>query len=387
MLRVVYALCKYNLLYGLLEVCLALVTFAFDMNMQERYIRRCLELAEKGKGNVAPNPMVGAVLVYNDRIIGEGWHEQYGQSHAEVNCLQNVREEDKVLIPESTMYVSLEPCAHHGKTPPCANRLVAESVKEVVVCNIDPNPKVNGGGMKILEQGGVNVTSRVLEEEGLWLNRRFFTAINKKTPYVILKWAQTPKGFIAPLDYTRTQISGVESMELVHKWRTEEQAILVGYNTALHDNPSLTARLWKGKNPLRIVIDKDLSLPQSLNLFDGKAKTWVINYEQEKEQSNVQYKKIEDTIGLPTAICELLAKEGIQSLIVEGGAKLLNQFIEADLWHEARVFVGGDNILDGINAPRLRNEKEQYTTSVGADSLTVSLNNNNPFVYKEGWSL
>ncbi|MEZ5016731.1 MAG: bifunctional diaminohydroxyphosphoribosylaminopyrimidine deaminase/5-amino-6-(5-phosphoribosylamino)uracil reductase RibD [Flavipsychrobacter sp.] len=357
------------------------------MQIQEQYIKRCLELAKQGKGCVAPNPMVGAVLVYNDRIIGEGWHQQYGQAHAEVNCLASVKEEDKGLISQSTMYVSLEPCAHHGNTPPCAERLVAESVKKVVVCNIDPNPKVNGGGVKILEQAGVEVVSRVLEEEGLWLNRRFFTAMEKKVPYVILKWAQTRSGFIAPADYTRTQITGASSMELVHKWRTEEQAILVGYNTALHDNPSLTARLWKGKDPLRIVIDKDLSLPQSHKLFDSKTKTWVINCEQEEEKGNLIYKKIEEGSDLPKVICQLLVKEGIQSLIVEGGAKLLNQFIETGLWHEARVFVGNDNISDGIKAPQLRNEKRLYTTSIGEDRLTVSANIDNPFVYREGWSL
>ncbi|MBZ0099323.1 MAG: bifunctional diaminohydroxyphosphoribosylaminopyrimidine deaminase/5-amino-6-(5-phosphoribosylamino)uracil reductase RibD, partial [Taibaiella sp.] len=192
----------------------------------ELYIRRCFELSLRGKGRVSPNPMVGAVLVHNGRIIGEGWHKEYGGPHAEINCLASVAEEDKHLIPQSTMYVSLEPCAHHGKTPPCADRLVQERVKEVIICNTDPHDKVAGKGIEILRKAGIAVTTGVLEREGRWLSRRFFCTMEQKRPYVILKWAQTADGFFAPLDRSRYQITTQDSMQLLHKWRTEEDAIM-----------------------------------------------------------------------------------------------------------------------------------------------------------------
>jgi len=199
--------------------------------------------------------MVGAVLVYEGRVIGEGWHRQYGQAHAEVNCLESVAEEDKHLIPQSTMYVSLEPCAHYGKTPPCANRLVQEGIKKVVICNTDPFAQVDGKGITILKDSSAEVITGVQADAGRWLNMRFFCMQEQQRPYIILKWAQTADGFIAPADGSRLQISNQQSSQLVHKWRTEEDAIMVGYNTAVNDNPQLTARLWQGKNPLRIALD------------------------------------------------------------------------------------------------------------------------------------
>ncbi len=357
------------------------------MTAQEQYIKRCLELAARGKGNVAPNPMVGAVLVYKDRIIGEGWHKMYGHAHAEVNCFASVQDEDKQYIPHSTMYVSLEPCAHYGNTPPCANRLVEEQVKEVVICNVDPNPKVNGGGIEILKKSGASISAGILKAEGDWLNRRFFHSINNHAPYVILKWAQTPKGYMAPINRERVQISSKASMQLVHKWRTEEQAILVGYNTALHDNPQLTARTWQGKHPLRIVVDKNLSLPQTLHLFTDENPTWVVNTVREGQDGNVTYKKITKGESMPKAVVEMLAQENIQSLIVEGGAKLLNEFINEGLWQEARVFTGADVIAEGITAPKLQDEVSILNTTVGTDRLALYVNNNSSLTYQQGWDL
>lgn len=357
------------------------------MVVDTNIMKRCLELAQRGKGQVTPNPMVGAVLVHDGRVIGEGWHQQYGQPHAEVNCIESVSESDKHFIPDSTMYVSLEPCAHHGKTPPCADRIVAEGIKEVVVCNDDPYVEVDGRGMKILQNNGVKTTSKVLDAEGKWVNRRFFCFHQQKRPYIILKWAQSANKKFAPYGNRRYQITNEASTKLVHKWRTEETAIMVGTNTALGDNPQLTARLWKGKNPLRIVIDRSLVLPTNLHVFDGLVNTWVVNDQKEESGNNPHYVKLGFDDYLLDALMKRLHDANVQSIIVEGGAKLLNSFIGKGLWDEARVFTGAKDIEHGIAAPEILNANKVFETDIENDLLELYINNNSLYPYVQGMEL
>lgn len=353
----------------------------------EQYILRCLELAQKGKGYVSPNPMVGAVLVHDGRIIGEGWHQQFGQAHAEVNCLDSVSDADKTLIPDSTMYVSLEPCAHLGKTPPCAERLVTEQVKQVIVCNGDPFAKVSGKGMEILNTAGINTSIGLLEDKGLWVNRRFFCYHQQQRPYIILKWAQTKDGYIAPPDRSRTQISNKAAGQLVHKWRTEEDAIMVGYQTALHDDPQLTTRLWQGKNPLRIVVDKDQNLPNTGKIFDTHATTWILNRKNNAINDNLHYIQLDFERDIIPQLLKRLYQAGIQSLIVEGGAALLNSFIKANIWDEARVFTAEHLLNEGIKAPVLQNANHVLQASVSTDELNVYVHQNSSYPYVAGCEL
>ncbi len=355
--------------------------------MHEQYMHRCLELAQRGKGSTSPNPMVGAVLVHNGRIIGEGWHKAYGQAHAEVNCIENVAAADKHLIPQSTMYVSLEPCAHHGKTPPCANRLVQERVKEVVICNTDPYEQVGGRGIQILKDNGIATTTGILEQQGQWLNRRFFCVQENKRPYIILKWAQSTNDIFAPYGNKRYQISNPYSNQLVHKWRTEEDAIMVGTNTALADNPQLTTRLWQGKNPLRIVIDRSLILPDNLALFNGESATWIINDKKEEQTNNLQYVQLAFDDQLLENILQRLYHAGIQSLIVEGGAKLLNTYIAKGLWDEARVFTADKTIAQGIAAPQLNNASLAFETDLAGDAMQLYINKHSKYQYTGGMEL
>ena len=353
----------------------------------EHYMQRCLELAQQGKGHTAPNPMVGAVLVHNDRIIGEGWHHFYGADHAEVNCLKNVKETDKHLIPDSTMYVNLEPCAHQGITPPCANRLVREGIKKVVIANKDPFEQVSGRGIEILKQADITVTTGILEEEAAWVNRRFFCFHIQKRPYIILKWAQSQDGFIAPADRSRFQITGAASNQLVHKWRTEEAAIMVGTTTAIDDNPKLTARLWEGKHPLRVVLDRSLNIPATHHIYDDTAATWIVNEQKEALEGNIHFvKHFFDETLLPWLMHRLYETKKL-SLIVEGGAALLNSFITHGLWDEARVFTGTPVIAKGIPAPVLVNETEALEKLTGEDHLKVFINKNNPYSYPAGMEL
>ena len=327
--------------------------------------------------------MVGAVLVYNDRIIGEGWHHFYGADHAEVNCLNKVAEADKHLIPESTMYVSLEPCAHYGITPPCALRIVAEKIKKVIIANVDPFAQVSGRGIDILRANDIEVTTNILEQEARWVNRRFFCFHERNRPYIILKWAQTNDGFIAPADKSRIHITNAGSNQLVHKWRTEEAAILVGYNTALHDDPQLTARLWNGKQPLRIVIDREQKLPSSAHLFDNAAATWVINEQRETLHGNVHHIQLSFNEPLIPQLLTRLHDAKILSLIVEGGAQTLSTFIDAGLWDEARIFTGEALIESGIAAPVLTNATTAFTTGLGNDTLQVFTNKDSGFSYPQ----
>lgn len=316
--------------------------------------------------------MVGAVLVHEGRIIAEGWHRRYGGAHAEVDCLAAVAEVDKHLVPHSTMYVSLEPCAHYGKTPPCANRLVEEGIKQVVICNKDPFAKVAGKGIEILKQSGADVITGLLDNAGRWVNRRFFCMNEQQRPYIILKWAQTTDGFIAPANGKRLQISNPHSSQLVHKWRTEEDAIMIGYNTAVNDNPQLTARLWEGKNPLRIVADKNLQLPGDLKLFDTTAETWVLNSRQESTGGNVHFMQLDFTTEIIPQLLKRMYAANKQSLIVEGGARLLQSFIQAGLWDEARVFTAPMQLTNGIAAPVLKHPA--YTTETCSDRLQLFVN-------------
>lgn len=356
------------------------------MNSHTIYMQRCLQLASMGKGHVAPNPMVGAVLVHNGRIIGEGWHKQYGQAHAEVNCLQSVGEADKPLIPDSIMYVSLEPCAHYGKMPPCATRLVQEHVKEVIICNDDPFDKVAGRGIEILRQAGIPATSGLLAAEGKWLNRRFFCFHQQQRPYIILKWAQTNNGFLAPADGSRMQLTGTPAQELLHKWRTEEPAIMVGTTTARNDNPQLTARLAQGKQPLRIVLDRQLSLPPGLNIYADDAQTWIVNEGKEAVEGHISFIKLDFDNTLLLQLMRRLYSAGIQSVIVEGGGRLLNSFIEAGLWDEARVFTAPVQLGDGIHAPVL-NTNAVFKTAIGEDALELYVNDKSNYPYVGGMEL
>lgn len=327
-------------------------------------MQRCIELAAKGAGNVAPNPMVGAVLVYNDEIIGEGWHKQYGEAHAEVNCINSVSDENKWLITSSTLYVSLEPCAHFGKTPPCADLIIQHKIPKVVIGCRDPFIEVNGKGIEKLQAAGVEVESGVMEEECKTLNKRFFTFHTQQRPYIILKWAETADGKIAPPppeggilnsdNSNRLLISNDYSNRIVHQWRSEEAAILVGTNTALLDDPALTTRLWPGKSPIRLVLDMNLRLPTSLKIFNGEVRTIVFNAMKQVEKENLLYHKIDKDNNVIAQLMKALYQVNIQSVLVEGGARLLQSFIDAGLWDEARVIKNEELIINnGLNSPIL----------------------------------
>lgn len=333
----------------------------------ELYMRRALELAELGRGMVSPNPMVGCVLVHNDRIIGEGWHKKYGEPHAEVNAVNAV--EDKSLLSESTVYVTLEPCSHFGKTPPCAELLVKHNVKKVIICNIDTNPLVAGKGIEKLKQAGIEVVTGVCEKEGRELNKRFFHFIEKERPYIILKWAETADGFIAKENHDSKWISNEHSRQLVHKWRTEEDAILVGRNTVHHDNPQLNVREWSGRNPTRIIIDRFLTLSDKLRVFDTTQPTIVYNVLKHEERANLILARIEEQ-GFLWHLVKDLHKRKIQSVIIEGGLFTLQQFIDQGLWDEVRIFSSPKVFGAGIHAPVFRGNLINRQ-SVFSDTLSV----------------
>ncbi len=338
---------------------------------------RCLELAVLGCGNVAPNPMVGSVLVYNDTIIGEGYHQQYGQAHAEVNCINSVLEENKHLIPQSTLYVSLEPCSHFGKTPPCSDLIIASNIKNVVVGCRDSYEEVNGKGIEKLQQNGIDVAVGVLEEACKNLNKRFFTFHQNKRPYIILKWAETANGNIAANANERLLISNDFSNRLVHKWRHEEAGILVGTNTAMLDNPSLKNRLWHGKSPIRLVVDMQLRLPTDLQIFNQQIPTIIFNTIRQSVQKNITYYLLNTQQYLIEQIVQAAYQLNIQSLLVEGGCKLLQSFIDSSLWDEARVIVNDNLIVDeGLHAPILSHHAIIKKDSVFNDTITYFSNKN-----------
>jgi diaminohydroxyphosphoribosylaminopyrimidine deaminase / 5-amino-6-(5-phosphoribosylamino)uracil reductase len=322
-----------------------------------------------GVGNVAPNPMVGAVLVYDQSIIGEGYHMQYGQAHAEVNCVNSVA--DSSLINKSTLYVSLEPCAHFGKTPPCADLIIECQIPRVVIGCRDSFDAVNGKGIEKLKAAGVHVTVGVLENECIEINRRFFTFHTKQRPYVILKWAQSADGKIGSGNAQRILISNDITNKLAHKWRSEEAAIMVGTNTALLDDPALNTRLWPGKDPLRIVIDKDQRLPAYLKLFNGSSPTLIFNYLKEEDTGALRFIKLDGQQSILTQMLGRMYQEQVQSVIVEGGAKLLQSFIDEDVWDEARVITNSAlTIGEGVDAPMLRNYLQVQEKHIKNDTIT-----------------
>ena len=334
------------------------------MNIHEKYIKRCIKLAKNGLGTTYPNPLVGSVIVHKNSIIGEGWHQKAGAPHAEVNAVNSVKDES--LLKKSTIYVSLEPCSHFGKTPPCSDLIIAKGIKKVVIGTIDPFAEVAGRGIKKLMEAGCEVQVGVLEQECQDLNKRFFTFHQKKRPYIILKWAQTIDGFIAPKIQEKREpvwITNQYSKQLVHKWRSEEQSILVGTNTAIADNPKLNTRLWKGENPVRVVIDKDLKIPQESALFDGTIKTIVLTENEKKsDNNNLAFEKLDFQQALPNQICEVLYRHNLQSVIIEGGARTLQTFIDNNLWDEARVFTGISEFHKGVKAPEFSGKMFSKTT-------------------------
>ena len=338
-------------------------------------MHRCLELAQLGAGYVAPNPMVGAVLVHEGRIIGEGWHKEYGKAHAEVNCINAVQEEDRQFISQSILYVSLEPCAHHGKTPPCADLIIRHKIPKVVIGCRDPFKEVDGKGIEKLKAAGIEVETAVLEEECRELNKRFFTFHKKQRSFIILKWAQTADGFIAGDDSKRILISNEFSNRLVHKWRSEEAAIMVGTNTALRDDPALTTRLWPGPSPVRLVIDMNLRLPGSLKVFDGSERTIVFNTIKEDEKPNLSFIKLDKEKQFVPQLMDVLYRLPLQSVLVEGGAALLQTFIESGVWDEARVIVNGElSIGNGLPAPVLKNEQLVMEEKNSTDTISYFRN-------------
>jgi len=328
----------------------------------EQYMQRAIDLAFKGLRNVSPNPMVGCVIVYEGKIIGEGWHKKFGEAHAEVNAVDSV--ENKDLILDSTVYVTLEPCSFHGKTPACTDLLLKHKPRTVVIASKDPNPKVSGNGIKILQQAGINVRFGMLEEEAMALNKRFFVAMAHNRPYIVLKWAQTNDGFIARKNYDSKWISNEFSRQLVHKWRTEEHGILVGHNTVKYDNPQLTARSWPGQNPIRIVLDPDLSLKDDFSIFSDNKPVYIINLLKDKEEANLHYLKVSKE-NILTEMLALLDEKKIGSILVEGGAQTLNSFIGEGLWDEARIFISENNFKEGINAPLLEFDEAEEQNIMG----------------------
>ncbi len=330
-------------------------------------MQRCLDLAQLGSGYVAPNPMVGAVIVLNNEIIGEGFHQKYGEAHAEVNAINSVN--DKSLLSEAAIYVSLEPCAHHGKTPPCADLLVAHKFKRVVIGCVDSNELVSGKGIEKLQEAGIDVTLGVLEKECKALNKRFFTYLNKQRPYIVLKWAQTLDGYIdRPREEEITErkinwISAPETQSLVHHWRSQEPAILVGWKTVEHDNPSLTVREVSGKNPLRVIIDSQLNMPQDSTVYNDGDRTVIINKIKTETIGNVELIKL-NQINTKN-ILDVLYNLQISSVFVEGGSSTIQHFLVDGYWDEARVIVGKQTFGDGIKGPRISGTPNKTYTFAG----------------------
>lgn len=328
------------------------------VNIHEKYIKRCVQLAQNGLGTTYPNPMVGSVIVYENQIIGEGWHKKAGEPHAEVNAIRSVK--DKSLLSKATIYVSLEPCSHFGKTPPCCDLIITHKIPNVVVGTVDPNEQVAGTGIQKLIAAGVNVTVGVLQKECNELNKRFFTFHQKKRPYIILKWAETQDGFIAPEkkehhERTPIWITNPFSRQLAHKWRTEEQAILVGSQTVIDDNPKLNSRDWKGKNPTRVVIDLNNRIAKESFIFDHTVKTIVFNNsETNLSTENTTFERTNRNQNSIPQILEILYQNQIQSVIIEGGSQTLQSFLDQNTWDEARIFIGKSIFGTGTKAPHIQ---------------------------------
>lgn len=330
-------------------------------------MRRALDLALLGSGKVSPNPLVGCVITKKGKIIGEGYHKGYGQAHAEIEAFNSVS--DKSDLQNAELFVNLEPCCHYGKTPPCVAAILKYGISKVYIANRDPNPLVSSKGIEQLQVAGIEVVEGLLEEEGQHLNRTFFYAMRHQSPYVILKWAETEDGFLARSNYDSKWISNSLARLWVHKWRGEIDAILVGTNTVLHDNPRLTTRTYAGRNPLRVLIDRKLKLPTTHHIFDRSTPTICYNLEHNKKYKNLEFKTLPDPNFL-AALLEDLCKRGVQSLMVEGGVKLLEQFILLKLWHEARIFEGAQVFGEGLPAPTLKGRKI-YIQTIRDNKLTV----------------
>ena len=344
-------------------------------------MRRCLMLAQMAGGDTAPNPMVGAILVHEGVIIGESYHKKWGEAHAEVNCIHSVKAEQQHLISQSTLYVSLEPCAHFGKTPPCADLIIEYKIPKVVIGCRDPFVQVAGKGIEKLQAAGIDVTIGILEKECVELNKRFFTFHTLHRPHITLKWAQTADCKMAYENYHRVLISNDYTNRLVHKWRGEEMAILVGTNTALFDDPELTTRLWPGNNPIRLVIDMSLRLPASLKLFDGEHKTIVFNKLRHKEHHNLMYYQVAEDASLVHQIVNALYQMKVQSVLVEGGAQLLQSFIDENMWDEAKIITNEQLILkNGIHAPALQYHLMKDSEKILSDVISTYVNQQNSFV-------
>lgn len=336
------------------------------MKVHEKYIQRCIDLANNGLGTTFPNPMVGCVIVFDNKIIGEGWHRKSGEPHAEVLAIASVK--DKTLLSKSTIYVSLEPCSHFGKTPPCCDLILKYNIPNVVVGTVDPNIKVAGNGIKKLIDSGKKVIVGVLEEACFELNKRFFTFHEKKRPYIVLKWAETEDGFIAPISKNEQKpvwITNSLSRQLVHKWRSEEQAVLVGTQTVLDDNPKLTVRDWAGNHPIRIVLDQKNRIPKESHVFDNQSATLILSAETINYSSNVG-----------SQIALFLFENNIQSVLIEGGRQTIQTFIDADLWDEARIFRGKIKFEVGIKTPKI-NGKVTVKKAILHDELLIYRNHDN----------
>lgn len=347
------------------------------MEIHEKYLRRCIELAKNGLGTTYPNPLVGSIIVYNNKIIGEGWHKKAGEPHAEVNAVNSVK--DKSLLEKATIYVSLEPCSHFGKTPPCCDLIIQNKIPNVVIGTVDPNEKVAGKGIKKLIEAGIKVTVGVLENECNELNQRFFTFHNKKRPYIILKWAESQDSFITPNTALRNEkkpvwITNPYSRQLVHKWRSEEQAILVGTQTVIDDNPKLDVRDWTGNHPVRVILDQNNRIPKTNHIFDNQTKTIIIcGKKTETDSKNTIFESIDFEQNIASQITKLLYKHQIQSVIIEGGSQILQTFIDANLWDEARVFIGNSILGDGVKAP-IMTQKQFKKHWIDQDELIISRN-------------
>jgi len=342
------------------------------VNIHEKYIKRCINLAQNGLGNTFPNPMVGSVIVYENQIIGEGWHKKAGEPHAEVNAIRSVK--DKSLLKKATIYVSLEPCSHFGKTPPCCDLIIEHQIPNVVVGTVDPNEKVAGNGIKKLIAAGANVTVGVLEKECNELNKRFFTFHQQKRPYIILKWAQSQDGFLSPekeieQDRKPVWITNAYSRQLVHKWRSEEQAILAGTQTVIDDNPKLNTRDWSGNNPVRVVLDQNNRIPKDSFVFNNTVKTIVFTKsETNLSAENTNFEVIDFNQNIIPQILAVLHRNQIQSIIIEGGLQTLQSFIDENIWDEARIFIGNISFEKGTKAPMIQ-MKNPIKTYIQSDEL------------------
>lgn len=315
-------------------------------------MERCLVLAQKGRGNTYPNPMVGALLVKDNKIISEGWHQKAGTAHAEVNALSKLHSND---LKDATLYVNLEPCSHQGKTPPCCDLVIEKGIKKVVVGAKDPNPKVAGKGIKAMQKAGINVVVGVLEKNCIELNKRFYCFHTQNRPYIILKWAQSIDGFLAPKEDKKGSVSWISddhSQQLVHRWRAEEHAVLIGRNTVEADNPKLTTRKWKGTNPIRLIIDPKLNINPNHTIFNNESQTIVFNYLKKDHRDNIYWEQLNRENPLESLL-EITTRYTIQSIIIEGGAITLNHFLNAKLWDECRIFYNSKNLNDGVKAPNV----------------------------------